>query len=157
MLSTSELDLLVKLLLAVLLGGLIGLEREHDRRPAGLRTNIMICVGATMFGVIAVNYFPHSDDVSRMWQNVLTGIGFLGAGAVFKDEGTVRGLTTAATVWAVAALGLAIAAGFYFFAIASEIVILVTLFGLRRLEHHMGMRQREARAITEAPEPPSRQ
>ncbi len=137
MISPNEFDIILKLVLAAVLGGLVGWEREHDRKPAGLRTNILICIGATMFGLIAIDYFPHSDDVSRMWQNILTGVGFLGAGSVIKDGPTVRGLTTAATIWAVAALGLAIAAGLYFLATVSAIVILATLFGLRRFEHHV--------------------
>ena len=87
-----------------------------------------------MFGIVATSYFRNTDDISRMWQNILTGVGFLGAGAVIKEEHTVRGLTTAAGIWTVAAIGLAVAAGFYFLAIVAEVIVLVTLFVLRRVE-----------------------
>ncbi len=136
MISAMELDIATKLFLSALLGGLVGLEREHGHKPAGLRTNMLICIGATMFGLVGTYYFTQTDDISRLWQNILTGVGFLGAGAVFKDERNVRGLTTAATIWAVAALGLAVAAGLYFLAITSEVIILIALFALRRFEHH---------------------
>lgn len=134
--SEMELRLGLNLLLAALFGGLIGFEREIDKRPAGLRTHMLICVGAALFAMIGTVYFSHTDDVSRVWQNILTGVGFLGAGAVFKEEGTVRGLTTAAGIWVVAAIGLAIAAQLYVLASTAEIIVLVTLFVLRRIERH---------------------
>ncbi len=137
MISTVELDVVVKLILAAVLGGLVGLEREWDRRPAGLRTNMLICIGVTLFGMIGTYYFKDTGDVSRIWQNILTGVGFLGAGAVLKEEQHVVGLTTAAGIWAVAAVGLAIAAGLYFIAFSAEAIILVTLFLLRRAEHYI--------------------
>jgi putative Mg2+ transporter-C (MgtC) family protein len=121
-------------MLATVLGGLVGLEREYHKRPAGLRTNILVCIGAAMFGMVGVYAFQSQDAASRIIANIVVGIGFLGAGAVMKDEQTVHGLTTAATVWVVAALGVAIAVKFYFLAIASEVLILVTLYVLRRFE-----------------------
>lgn len=133
--SENELRIGINLLLAAIFGGLIGFEREIDKRPAGLRTHMLICVGAVLFATIATSYFSHTDDISRIWQNILTGVGFLGAGAVFKEEGTVRGLTTAAGIWVVAAIGLAIAAQLYFVATVAEIIVLVTLYVMRRIEH----------------------
>lgn len=136
--SSIEIDIVVKLILAALLGGLVGLERERDKRPAGLRTNMLICIGAALFGMIPIYYFNNSSaEVSRLWQNILTGVGFLGAGAVLKEERHIVGLTTAAGIWAVAAVGLAIAAGLYFIAFSAEAIILVTLLLLRRIEHHI--------------------
>lgn len=132
--STAELYYGLNLILAAVYGGLVGLEREHDKRPAGLRTHILICVGSALFAMIATGYFKNTDDISRVWQNILTGVGFLGAGAVFKEEGNVRGLTTAAGIWAVAAIGLAIAAHLYFLATVAEVVVLTTLWLLRHLE-----------------------
>lgn len=132
----QQFDIIVKLFLAAILGGLIGFERELDKRPAGLRTHILICVGAALFGLIPLYYFKSPDDTARMWQNILTGVGFLGAGAVIRDERSVHGLTTAAGIWAVAAIGLAVAGGLYFLAGVGEVVILITLFLLPRLEHH---------------------
>lgn len=137
MISSADVTVATKLILAAVLGGLVGLEREHDKRPAGLRTNILICLGAAMFGTIGSTYFTSATaDVSRMWQNIITGVGFLGAGAVIKEEHSVHGLTTAAGIWAVAAVGLAVAAGEYFMAIVAEVIILITLMILRRVEHH---------------------
>ena len=135
--SPQEVDIVVKLALAAVLGGLVGLEREHDKRPAGLRTNMLICIGAALFGSIGLAYFKDTGDISRIWQNIITGVGFLGAGAVIKDEHTIHGLTTAAGIWAVAGVGLAIAAGFYFLALTAEAIILITLLLLRRFEHHL--------------------
>ncbi len=136
--SSQEIDIIVKVLLAALLGGLVGMEREHDKRPAGLRTNMLICIGAVVFGLIGQYSFPgDKGSISRVWQNIITGVGFLGAGAVIKDEHGVQGLTTAAGIWAVAGIGLAIAANMYFLAVVAEVVIFVTLFFLRRLEHHL--------------------
>ena len=140
LLAAHKARVALNLLLAVLFGGLIGLEREYDKRPAGFRTHILICVGAMLFGTIAVLYFPNSDDVSRMWQNIITGIGFLGAGAVFKDEGTVKGLTTAAGIWTTAAIGLALAAQLYILAVMAEVIVLVTLYLIRRVERREEMR-----------------
>ncbi len=133
-----ELDIALKVVLAALCGGLVGWEREVERRPAGLRTNMLICIGATMFGLIGVYYFPHdSSAVSRIWQNIITGVGFLGAGAVIKDEHSIRGLTTAAGIWAVAAIGLGLAAGLYLLAGMGTAVVLATLHLLRRFEKHI--------------------
>lgn len=136
MISSREIEIAVKLIVALILGGLVGLEREHDKRPAGLRTNTLICLGATLFGIIGSSFFTDSGDVSRIWQNIITGVGFLGAGAVIKEEHAVHGLTTAAGIWAVAGVGLAVAAGEYFLAGMAEIMILITLLVLRRVEHH---------------------
>ncbi len=136
--SSQEIDIIIKVLLAALLGGLVGMEREHDKRPAGLRTNMLICIGAVVFGLIGQYSFPgDKGSISRIWQNIITGVGFLGAGAVIKDEHGVQGLTTAAGIWAVAGIGLAIAANMYFLAVVAEVVIFVTLFFLRRVEHHL--------------------
>ena len=130
------MEMALKLVLAGLLGGLVGWERELEKRPAGLRTHVLICVGAAMFGLIGSHYFSDTGDVSRVWQNIITGVGFLCAGVVFKEEHSVHGLTTAAGIWAVAAIGLAIAAGLYFLAVVGEVVVLVTLHLLYRFEHH---------------------
>jgi putative Mg2+ transporter-C (MgtC) family protein len=139
---SQELDIVLKLVLAMVLGGIIGFEREFDKRPAGLRTNILICVGATMFGLIGLYAFPQDQSsLSRIWQNVLTGVGFLGAGAVIKDEHSVHGLTTAAGMWAVAAIGLAVAGGLYVLAISGDLIVFVTLFVLRRAEFRVEHKQ----------------
>ncbi len=137
-----ELDIALKLVLAALLGGLIGWEREEEHRPAGLRTLMLICIGATIFGLLGRYYFPQDNAaISRIWQNVLTGVGFLGAGSVIKEEHSVHGLTTAAGIWAVAAIGLALAGGLYFLAGAGTIIVWVTLRVLHRFEKHIAENQ----------------
>lgn len=132
--ASNEIRIGLNLVLAALFGGLIGLERQANARPAGFRTHILICVGSAAFGMIGVLYFPLKEDISRIWQNIITGIGFLGAGAVIKEGGTVRGLTTAADIWATAAIGLALAGELYVLALATEVIVLFTLYILRRVE-----------------------
>ncbi len=142
-----ELDIVLKIVLAALCGGLVGWEREVERRPAGLRTNMLICIGATMFGLVGIYFFPHdAAAVSRIWQNIITGVGFLGAGAVIKDERTIHGLTTAAGIWAVAAIGLALAGGLFFLAGIGTIVVLATLHFLQRFEKHVTGQQPDDQA-----------
>ncbi len=132
---SMELDIVIKVVLAAVLGGLVGLERQVEKRPAGLRTHMLICIGAAVFGLVAIYYFPKDNaSISRMWQNVLTGVGFLGAGAVIKEEHSVHGLTTAAGVWAVAAIGLAVAGGLYFLAGTATVVVLITLHIVQHFE-----------------------
>src|ERR1051325_7200827 len=98
----------LKLLLAALLGGIIGLERQIRDKPAGLRTNILICVGSTLFMSISTSFGD-----TRIGAQIITGIGFLGAGSVLHSHGFVLGLTTAATIWVVAGVGMALGSGMY--------------------------------------------
>ena len=103
----------VRLLMAVLLGGLIGLERERHRKSAGLRTHMLVSLGAALFVLVPLESGIHLDDVSRALQGVVAGIGFLGAGAILKQDagGMVKGLTTAATIWMAAAIGITVGLG----------------------------------------------
>ncbi|GAB3248013.1 hypothetical protein GCM10027347_04030 [Larkinella harenae] len=117
---------MLKLLLAMLLGGLIGGEREYRGKSAGLRTTILICVGSALFTIVSRRF---SDD-DRIAANIVNGIGFLGAGIIFRQENSVKGLTTAATIWAVAAIGMAIGGGFYDLALGGFVVIGATLLVL---------------------------
>ena len=107
----------LKLLLAVALGGLIGLERESSQKPAGFRTNILICTGSTMMMILSSLILGQGEatagDFTRVAAAVITGMGFIGAGSIIQARGAVYGLTTAATLWTVAGLGLVIGAGFY--------------------------------------------
>jgi len=135
-----EWEVILKLFLAVLFGGLIGYERESAHRPAGLRTNIMVCLGATLI-VLFENYYheknPGTLDNLRMAAQVVTGIGFLGAGTIIQTRSHVKGLTTAATIWVTAAMGMAIGGGFYYAAVASIIFALLSLRLLKRLENYL--------------------
>ncbi|HEU4753447.1 MAG TPA: MgtC/SapB family protein [Armatimonadota bacterium] len=103
------LDLVFKLLLSIGAGGLVGLEREQRDRPAGLRTHVLVCVGSALITLISVNLW--AQDQTRIAANIVTGIGFLGAGTIFRSGNGVRGLTTAAGIWVVAGIGMGIAAG----------------------------------------------
>lgn len=132
---------LVSMLAALILGALIGLERELSNKPVGLRTNALICLGACVFTIASIEFgrlYGGSSD--RIAAQIVGGIGFLGAGAIIRDRGTVQGATTAATIWLVASLGVACGAGFFFVAIAGTVLALVVLFGLhpfeRRLARH---------------------
>ena len=106
-----RLDLLLHLVVAVILGGAIGLERELQQKAAGLRTNILICTGAALFTELSLAMTAEFGDPSRIAAQIVTGVGFLGAGAIIQGRGTVRGLTTAATMWLVAAIGMAVGFG----------------------------------------------
>jgi putative Mg2+ transporter-C (MgtC) family protein len=134
----SLLEITLKLLLAVALGGLIGIERESSHKPAGFRTNILICVGATMMMVLSELIFQGKQGIenhlTRIAAGVITGIGFIGAGTIIQGGGIVLGLTTAATLWAVAGLGLVIGAGYYWIAIIFAAIIILTLVIFRQLE-----------------------
>jgi len=138
---------LAKLLLATILGGAIGLEREMAGKPAGLRTNILICVGAALFTQLSIDIarigFANDGrpygDTGRIAAQIVSGVGFLGAGTIIQSRGAVRGLTTAAGLWVAAAIGIAIGARFYADATIVTAALLVILVALRPVErwlHH---------------------
>src|SRR5262245_44220284 len=109
-----DLSILLKLGLAAVLGGIVGMERQIHHKSAGLRTNMLICLGATQFTTISTQTAALlGGDPTRIAAQIITGIGFLGAGAVLHSQGYVRGLTTAATIWVVAGIGMALGAGMY--------------------------------------------
>ncbi len=117
-----EMTFIIPLAISCVLGSLIGLERELRDKPAGISTHVLICSGAVLFTLISAIVDPSST--SRISSNILTGIGFIGAGLILKDEkGHVIGLTTAASIWATAAVGMAIGYGFYFIAVVGAIIV----------------------------------
>jgi len=131
-------QIIFRLILSAILAGAIGLEREYRHKPAGLRTNILVAVGSTLVMLTSIYAASISDggDITRIASGVLTGIGFLGAGVIMRgrnknqeDEEIVQGITTAATIWMVAAIGLAVGLGFYSAAIIGTVIALVILFG----------------------------
>ena len=126
------LEDMLPLALALLLGGLIGAEREYRSKAAGFRTTIMICVGATLFTMISERV---GDD--RISANIVNGIGFLGAGLIYKEENRVKGLTSAATVWAVSALGMSLGGGHYDIALAGFGLIMGSLLFLTKLSYRI--------------------
>ena len=106
------LVMLGKLLLSVLLGGVIGYERELRDKPAGLRTHMLLAAGATVFTILSLDAFPGSES-ARVAAGIVAGVGFIGAGAIFMQKDRVIGITTAASLWVTASIGMAVAAGFY--------------------------------------------
>ena len=129
-------DDLVKLLLALVLGGLIGWERELYDKPAGFRTNTLICVGSTLFTIFSlkIGIIPGTDSV-RIAAQIVSGIGFLGAGAIIRRGEAVLGLTTAATIWFVASIGMGIGAGYYVISSVGTALALAILFVFRKFEN----------------------
>jgi putative Mg2+ transporter-C (MgtC) family protein len=130
-----EIEILLKILLAFFLGGLIGFERELSQKEAGFRTNILIAVGSTLLTILSQRIAATSaiSDPARIIAQIVTGIGFLGAGAIIQAKFYIQGLTTAATIWVVAAIGISIGSGHYFLAFFVSIVVFVTLFSLKNL------------------------
>lgn len=137
--------MLVRLLLAFVLGGMIGLERERRERPAGLRTHILVTVAAALLMMTSGLVAGENFDPGRIAAGVVTGIGFLGAGTIIRYGGDVRGLTTAATIWAASAVGLSVGIGWYPAAICATLVIVFTLTVMRGLEGVLGGGTRERR------------
>lgn len=124
----------LSIILAVVFGAAIGLEREISGKAAGLRTNVLICLGATVFTIISKEMAGEGQSLTRIAAQIITGVGFLGAGAIIRDRGGVHGLTTAATIWLVASIGMACGAGFYKLAVISTFIAIVVLIGLGQLE-----------------------
>lgn len=125
---------LARLLLAALLGGLIGLERQLRHRPAGLRTNMFICFGSAMFTVLSKQLAGVESDSARIAAQIIPGIGFIGAGSILHARASVTGLTTAATLFVVAGVGMAAGGGLYLTAIFATVIILISLVLLGRTE-----------------------
>jgi putative Mg2+ transporter-C (MgtC) family protein len=141
------IDMLIKLSLAVLLGGVVGYEREHRSSPAGLRTHILVCIGAAIVQITAFDFYLNhkgefNTDPMRLGAQVISGIGFLGAGTIIKEGANIRGLTTAASLWAVACIGLTIGTGLYIEAVAATIFIYASLEGLKRIEKKISKKKR---------------
>ena len=135
-------DLIVRLVIAAALGGAIGFEREFSEQPAGLRTHLLVSLGACLFtlaGAYGLDAFSgHAAEVgfdpTRIAAQVVSGIGFLGAGAILREGINIRGLTTAAALWVTAAVGLAVGLGFWIGAVAATVIAVVALFGLKKVE-----------------------
>lgn len=143
---TTSLDIMIaiKLVLAIVCGGAIGFERELSRKAAGLRTNVLICMGSALFMIISRHIgggAPYTDP-ARLVAQVVAGIGFIGAGVILQARGSVTGLTTAATIFVVAAVGIAIGEGMFGVALLSTALIIIVLVALRRVERFVLKRRR---------------
>lgn len=131
----QQLEIVLRLLMATVLGMVVGLERLHAHKPAGLRTHMLVCIGAALFTVISIYGFGSGSDPSRVAAGIVTGIGFLGAGAIIHaQDGGLRGLTTASSIWAIAAIGMAAGAGMYIAAAVATLIVLVVLYVLKKVE-----------------------
>jgi len=136
-----RLDLMLQIALATLLGGAIGLERELGGKPAGLRTNILICIGSVLYTHLSLamltgstGAIPVGTDTTRVAAQIVTGVGFIGAGTILHARGAVVGLTSAATIWVVAAIGIALGSGYYLEGVGTTLAVIVVLAGLGRAE-----------------------
>lgn len=140
--SLTIYEIILRIFMAIVIGGMIGYERGQHNRPAGFRTHILVCLGATIVSMIQDqlrinlhNYaiaFPEAaqvmkTDLGRIGAQVVSGIGFLGAGTIMRDKGVIGGLTTAASIWATGCLGLSIGWGFYYLAVPSGIAVIIVL------------------------------
>jgi len=137
--STLFSKTLVRLTLAAILGGVIGLERELKRRPAGLRTNMFICFGAAMFTILSME-LAQGNEATRIASQIIPGIGFIGAGSILREKGGVTGLTTAATIFVVAAIGMAAGGGLYLLAIFATLLLFVALELLGWVERRFNLK-----------------
>jgi putative Mg2+ transporter-C (MgtC) family protein len=140
----APLDLTLRLLLAAGLGAVIGLERELRQKPAGLRTNILIAVGSALFTTISFQVAGMSGTADRIAAQIVTGVGFLGAGAILHGAGNVHGMTTAATIWVNAAVGMAAGAGYFAMASIATVITLVVLAVLAPLERWVERRAEQS-------------
>ncbi|AKA68764.1 MULTISPECIES: MgtC/SapB family protein [Clostridium] len=142
-------EVAVRLLLAIIIGGLIGYEREYQNRPAGFRTHILVCIGACVISMIQlydvqktvemIGQNPQLSsalkaDIGRIGAQVVSGVGFLGAGTILHEKGSVKGLTTAASLWVVACIGLAVGLGYYVLSILSTVAVVIALVSLKKFE-----------------------
>jgi putative Mg2+ transporter-C (MgtC) family protein len=130
----------VRLLVAAVLGGIIGLERQLRHKPAGLRTNMFICFGSAMFTILSKQLAGTESDSARIAAQIIPGIGFIGAGSILHARGSVTGLTTASTLFVVAGVGMAVGGGLYVTAVFATILILMALAVLGQLEHKFALK-----------------
>ncbi|MFZ5943666.1 MAG: MgtC/SapB family protein [Bacillota bacterium] len=142
-----ELEMVIRLILAAVLGGVIGLEREALNKAAGFRTHTLVSVGASLIMIVSISMFMEyreytNIDPGRIAAQVVSGIGFLGAGTIMRSGVNVRGLTTAATLWVVAGIGLAVGAGAYLAALATTIIVYISLVYFIKLENVVSSKKR---------------
>jgi putative Mg2+ transporter-C (MgtC) family protein len=143
----TAMTILIRIFVSAVLGGLVGLEREIHEHAAGLRTHILVCIGSTLFMMTSLQVaaeYGHlgSTDPSRIAAQVVTGIGFLGAGAIIRYGASIKGLTTAASIWVVSAIGLAVGAGMYEAAGITSLIVIIVLV-LSRIENRFYPRKKK--------------
>ncbi len=134
---TSNLELVLRLILAAIIGGFIGIEREVSNRPAGLRTHILVTVGSALITLVSKDAFGGMGDPARIAAQIVTGIGFLGAGTIIKTGSSIKGLTTAASLWISAGIGIALGAGYYLGGLVTAGIVLLTLVNVGSFEKRL--------------------
>ena len=145
----QQVAIAVRLLEAAALGALIGLEREIHEHAAGMRTHLLVSLGSAAFTILSIEAFKSpGSDPSRVAAQIVTGVGFLGAGAILKEGATIRGLTTAASLWAVAAVGMAAGAGAWGVAVATTVIVILSLWPLRVLTYRFVGRDQHRLLLT---------
>ena len=138
----SWYEMIFRLFLAIVLSGIIGFERELHGRPAGLRTHVLVALGAALVMLISVDGFGGTGDPARLAAQVVSGIGFLGAGAILRDGGDIKGITTAATLWICGMIGLACGNGYYLGAVITSLFVFIFILILRPLESKINNKKR---------------
>ncbi len=133
----SNFELVLRLILAAIIGGFIGIEREVSNRPAGLRTHILVTVGSALITLVSKDGFGGLGDPARVAAQIVTGIGFLGAGTIIKTGSSIKGLTTAASLWISAGIGIAIGSGYYLGALVTAGIVLLTLVNIGSFEKRL--------------------
>lgn len=151
----SELEAIARIFLVIVLSGLIGAEREAHERPAGLRTHILVGVGSCLFMLLSLSMTKLGGDPGRIAAQVVTGIGFIGAGTIWLRGDVIRGLTTAASIWATAAIGMLVGAGWYSLAIVAALTVFSSLTVLRRVERILVQKLAGQTVIVQCELPPS--
>jgi putative Mg2+ transporter-C (MgtC) family protein len=131
-LGSLELEILIKIVVSTVLGLLVGFEREVHNKPAGMRTHSLVCVGSTLFTILSVSVI--GAEPSRIAAGIVTGIGFLGAGIIFQAKNKMRGITTAAELWVLAAIGISVGIGYYFAALITTLVVIFILVPMKYFE-----------------------
>ena len=149
----SDVDTAIRLILSIVLGGIVGYERQASNKAAGLRTHVLVCMGSCMIMILSVNVYytvegQTNADPARLAAQVISGIGFLGAGTIMKEGPLVTGLTTAASIWVVSAIGLAVGFGYYSGAMMATALAFATLSLLYQLEKRLRARSRIRLVIT---------
>ena len=151
-LAAKDIEMALRLLLAALCGAGVGSQREHANKAAGLRTHILVALGSALFTIVSMDGFGDKADPSRVAAQIVVGIGFLGAGAILHTQATVSGLTTAASIWVTAAVGLAAGVGMYFLTIVTTVIVLVVL---QLQKHREVQNEQDASQKTTLPDAPN--
>jgi len=141
-------EIVIRLILSAIIGGMIGVEREVNNRPAGLRTHILVSVGSALIMLVSIDGFNNVGDPARLASQVVTGVGFLGAGTIIKTGNNIKGLTTAASLWVCSGIGLAIGNGYYLGGITTAGIVLLTLISLTKLERKIIKKNSETLEVT---------